>query len=112
MEAPDELYQFTTICLNRETGKTVWSKVAREEVPHEGHQQNNTYASASAVTDGEVVLAFFGSRGLHCYDLDGKLIWSKEFGHMQTKMGFGEGASPALHGNVVVVNWDHEGEDF
>ena len=31
---------------------------------------------------------------------------------MKTKMGFGEGASPALHGNTVIVNWDHEGDDF
>jgi outer membrane protein assembly factor BamB len=111
-ETPDESYQFTTFCLDRKTGKTLWSKVAREEVPHEGHQQNNTYASGSAVTDGEVVLAFFGSRGLHAYDLEGKALWSKDFGRMKTKMGFGEGASPALRGEVVVVNWDHEGEDF
>jgi outer membrane protein assembly factor BamB len=111
-EAPDETYQFSVMCLDRKTGKTVWSKIAREEVPHEGHQQNNTYASGSAVTDGTVVLAFFGSRGLHCYDLQGNPKWSKDFGHMKTKMGFGEGASPALHGDTVVVNWDHEGDDF
>jgi len=111
-ETPNEAYQFSVICLDRKTGKTLWTRIAREEVPHEGHQQNNTYASASAVTDGEVVAGFFGSRGLHCYDLKGNLKWSKDFGHMKTKMGFGEGASPALHGNALVVNWDHEGEDF
>jgi len=111
-EAPNETYQFSVLCLDRKTGKTLWTKIAREEVPHEGHQQNNTYASASAVTDGEVVVGFFGSRGLHCYDLNGNPKWSKDFGRMKTKMGFGEGASPALHGNALVVNWDHEGEDF
>jgi len=101
-------YQFIVLCLDRSTGKTLWQKVAREEVPHEGTQQNNTFASASPITDGEVVLAFFGSRGLHCYDLDGNLKWSKQLGRMQTRMGFGEGASPALHGNTIVVNWDDE----
>jgi outer membrane protein assembly factor BamB len=111
-ETPNELYQFSVLCLDRKSGNILWQKAAREEVPHEGHQQNNTYASASAITDGQLVLAFFGSRGLHCYDFEGNLKWSKDFGHMQTKMGFGEGASPALHGDVVVVNWDHEGEDF
>ncbi len=111
-EAPDEVYQFAVLCLDRNTGKTLWQKIAREEVPHEGHQQNNTYASGSAVTDGQLVLAFFGSRGLHCYDLEGNLKWSKDFGHMRTKMGFGEGASPALHGDAVIVNWDNEGDDF
>jgi len=111
-ETPDQVYQFVVLCLDRKTGKTLWQKVARETVPHEGHQQNNTYASASPLTDGQVLIAFFGSRGLHCYDLDGNLKWSKDFGQMRTKMGFGEGASPALYGNTVVVVWDHEGDDF
>jgi outer membrane protein assembly factor BamB len=111
-ETPNEFYQFSVICLDRKTGKTTWTKIAREEVPHEGHQQNNTHASGSAVTDGEVMVAFFGSRGLHCYDLQGNPKWSKDFGQMRTKLGFGEGASPALHGDTVVVIWDHEGEDF
>ena len=111
-EAPNEAYQFVVLCLDRSTGKTLWQKIARDEVPHEGHQANNTFASASPVTDGQVVIAYFGSRGLHCYDLEGNLKWTKDFGHMKTKMGFGEGASPALSGDTVVVNWDHEGDDF
>ena len=111
-ETPDEVYQFSILCLDRNSGKILWQKTAREEAPHEGHQQNNTFASASAVTDGQLVLAFFGSRGLHCYDLEGNLKWSKDFGRMRTKMGFGEGASPALRGDTVVVAWDHEGDDF
>jgi outer membrane protein assembly factor BamB len=111
-ESPDQVYQFAVLCLDRSTGKTLWQKVAREEIPHEGHQQNNTYASASPITDGHLVFAFFGSRGLHCYDFDGNLKWSKDFGRMKTKMGFGEGASPALYGDKLIVNWDHEGDDF
>ena len=111
-DTPNEAYQFVILCLDRKTGKTLWQKTAREAVPHEGHQQNNTYASASPITDGQLVVAFFGSRGLHCYDMDANLKWSKDFGQMRTKMGFGEGASPALYGNTVVVNWDHEGDDF
>jgi outer membrane protein assembly factor BamB len=70
---PNEVYQFMVLCLDRKTGKTLWQKVAREKVPHEGHQQNNTFASASPITDGEHVLAYFGSRGLHCYDVEGNL---------------------------------------
>jgi len=59
-----------------------------------------------------LLLAYFGSRGLHCYDFDGNLRWEKDFGKMKTRMGFGEGASPALSGDTVVVNWDTEGDDF
>jgi len=107
-EKPADPYQFKVLCLDRATGKTLWQKDAREVVPHEGTQPNNTFASASPITDGQVVLAFFGSRGLHCYDMNGNLKWSKDFGQMQTKMTFGEGASPALEGNTVIVSWDDE----
>lgn len=111
-EKPNEFYQFVLLCLDRETGKTVWQKIAREEVPHEGHQADHGFASYSPVTDGQLVFAYFGSRGLHCYDLQGNLKWEKDFGRMQTKMSFGEGSSPALFGNTIVINWDHEGDDF
>ena len=108
---PSEVYQFMVLCLDRKTGKPLWQKVAREEVPHEGHQQNNTFASASPITDGQYLLAYFGSRGLHCYDVEGNLKWSKDFGQMKTKMGFGEGASPTLYGDSVILNWDDEGNN-
>lgn len=107
-QKPTEKYQFTVLCLARNTGKILWRKIAREEVPHAGHQPNNTFASASPSTDGKVVVAYFGSQGLHCYDMEGNLKWAKDFGRMQTKMGFGEGASPMLHGDTVIVNWDDE----
>lgn len=111
-EKPTDSYKFTVLCLDRKTGKTIWEKVAKETIPHEGHHQDHGFASASPITDGKVVLAYFGSRGLYCYDLDGNLKWSKEFGELRTRNSFGEGASPALSGEVVVVNWDHEGDDF
>lgn len=107
-EKPTDPYQFVVLCLDRLTGKILWQKIAREEVPHEGIQPNNTYASASPITDGQVVLAFFGSRGLYCYDMEGNLKWSKDLGRMQTRMGFGEGSTPALHGGTVIAYWDDE----
>lgn len=111
-KGPNGTYRFTLICVERASGKILWQKVARESAPHEGRQENNTFASASPVTDGELVWAFFGSRGLYCYDFAGTLKWQKDFGLMKTKMGFGEGASPALSGDILVINWDHEGDDF
>jgi outer membrane protein assembly factor BamB len=106
------MFQFTVFCVDRASGKILWRKVARETSPHEGRQENNTFASASPVTDGQYVWAFFGSRGLHCYDFEGHLKWQKDFGLMKTRNGFGEGASPALSGDIIVIPWDHEGEDF
>jgi outer membrane protein assembly factor BamB len=112
-EKPTDVHEFVVMCLDRKTGKTIWQKTAKQEIPHEGHHQDHGFASASPVTDGEVLLAYFGSRGLHCYDMEGNLKWSKDFGDMITRNGFGEGASPALFKDTVIVNWDDETEgDF
>ena len=112
-EKPTEVHQFAILCLDRQTGKTLWQKIAREEVPHEGHHPTEgSYAPSSPVTDGKLVFAYFGSRGLHCYDFDGNLKWSKDLGQMRIKMGFGEGSSPALFGNTIVVTRDQEEGSF
>jgi outer membrane protein assembly factor BamB len=110
--APPGPQRFTILAIGRRDGRTIWQKVLREEVPHEGHHATNTFASASALTDGEHVYAFFGSRGLYALDLKGHVKWEKDLGDMNIKLGFGEAASPALHGDRLVVNWDHEGESF
>jgi outer membrane protein assembly factor BamB len=111
-EKPTEEQQFVLLALDRATGHVQWRKAAREEVPHEGHHQDHGFSSSSPVTDGRNVFAYFGSRGLHAFDVAGNLQWSKDLGRMQTKNSFGEGSSPALHGDTIVVTWDHEGEDF
>ena len=112
--APSEgrVHQFLVLCFDHASGKELWRTPVCEAVPHEGIHQTNSHASASPVTDGERVYAFFGSRGLYCLDLEGKVIWSKNFGLMRTRNQFGEGASPSLSGDHLIVNWDHEGESF
>lgn len=109
---PTEAHQFLLLCLDRETGKTLWQKVAGEEVPHEGHHADHGFSSHSPITDGKHVFAYFGSRGLHCYDLEGNFKWKKDLGQMSTRNSFGEGSSPGLFGKTIVINWDHQGDDF
>jgi hypothetical protein len=109
---PTAPYRFVLLCIDRNTGKTIWEQTAKELVPHEGHHRDHGFASHSPVTDGTHVVAYFGSRGLHCYDLEGKRLWEKDLGKQSTRSGFGEGSSPALHKGIIVINWDHEGEDF
>ena len=110
-EAPKEVQQFAVLCLERATGKTLWQKVVKEELPHEGHHRDHGFASHTPVTDGTNLYAWFGSRGLHCLDFKGNVKWSVDFGDMRTRAGFGEGNSVALHGDTIAVQWDHEGED-
>lgn len=109
---PTKFQEFVVLALDRGTGKILWRKTARKEVPHEGRHATNSYASGSPVTDGEHLYVPFGSRGFYCYDLNGNLKWEKDLGDMQTKMSFGEGASPALAGNHLIIHWDHEAGSF
>ena len=108
MMQPRIPHRFMVYAFDRRTGKIVWERAAREATPHEGsHPENGTWASSSAVTDGEHVIAFFESEGLYAYDMDGTLIWQKDLGRKTMRNEFGEGTTPALHGNRLVITWDH-----
>lgn len=109
---PTAPHEFTVIALNRTTGKVEWQKVARKEVPHEGKHQTSSYAGASPITDGKRLWVPFGSRGFYCYDLQGNLLWEKDLGRMRTRLSFGEGSSPAIAGNLMLIVWDHEEQSF
>ena len=105
-------YRFDLLCLNRADGNILWRRTSRTEAPHEGRHEDGSWASGSPLTDGEHVFAWFGSRGLYCYDMNGVLRWEKDFGDMRIRYGWGEGNSPALHGSRLIVQWDHEGDSF
>jgi outer membrane protein assembly factor BamB len=110
--APDTWHQFVVLAIDRNTGKERWRKTCAERVPHEGHHDSHSYAAGSPVTDGERLIASFGSFGLYCFDLDGKLLWEKQLGRQETRLGWGEAVTPALHKGRVYVTWDHEGDSF
>src|SRR5262249_18539771 len=69
----------------------------------------NGYASASCTTDGQRVYAFFGTPGLFCYDVEGKLLWKHSFGVFTSETGWGTPASPFLHGDPVIPHCAHNG---
>ena len=104
--------QFIVISYDRKSGAERWRRVVRQATPHEGTHLDATWASGSALTDGRRIYAYFGSFGLYCLDMAGEPVWEVDLGDMQTRASFGEGASPALYGNTLVINWDHEGPSF
>jgi outer membrane protein assembly factor BamB len=107
---PRILHKFVVIALSRSDGKVVWERTVREEVPHEGsHTDNGTWASSSVVTDGVHLFANFESKGLYAFDMDGKSVWEKDLGDKRMRNQFGEGSTPALHGNRLVLVWDQQG---
>ena len=97
------------LCYSTETGKLLWdvAEVSEEDEPT---HPTNPYCAASPVTNGKVVVAFFGSAGLCCYDLEGNLQWKKQLGSPQHL--FGQGASPTIHGDVVTMNYGPGTEQF
>lgn len=104
--------QFVVICINRRDGRIIWQRTVHKRLPHEGGHNTASHASNSPATDGKHVFAFFGSHGLYCLDFQGKIQWKRDLGEMKSKHGHGEGSSPTLFGDMVIINWDHEGQSF
>ncbi len=106
---PGSVLQFVIIAYDKNSGMELWKKVLAEEKPaDETSHVDGSWASNSPVTNGKYVYAYFGSRGLFCMDMQGNLIWSRDFGQMQKKRSFGEGSSPALYNDRIVIQWDDE----
>ena len=102
-------HRFEVLAIDRATGRTVWRRTATTAIPHEGYHRNyGSFASNSPVTDGKQVYAFFGSRGLFAYSLDGDLVWRKDFGvKLRMDNGWGEGTAPTLYENRLILHFDH-----
>jgi outer membrane protein assembly factor BamB len=100
---------FRIFCFDRQSGAERWSQTAIRATPHEGTHETNGYASASPCTDGKHVYAHFGSQGTFCFTMTGEPVWQRDFGDMHTRNEFGEGSSPTLAGDLLIVPWDHEG---
>lgn len=111
-DSDDELpvYRFIVLCVSRSNGKILWQTKVREQRPHQGHHETGSMAPASPVTDGKHVWASFGSRGLYCLDMNGNVVWEAETVKMKKNGRFGEGSSPVLVDNAVIVLADHEGQ--
>jgi outer membrane protein assembly factor BamB len=114
----DTVHRWKVLCLDKRTGKILWERTAHEGVPAVRRHFKASHANSTPATDGEHVVAFFGSEGLHCYDLQGKLLWSKDFGLLDS--GFfrvpedqwGFGSSPVIHRDRVIVQCDVQKDSF
>ena len=110
--------KWVVIALDRKTGKTVWQTTAYEGVPKEKRHIKATYANATPVTDGRYVIAFFGSQGLYAFDMNGKAVWQKDLGFLNTgaydlpEYEWGTASSPIIYKNLVIVQCDTQDESF
>jgi hypothetical protein len=90
---PRDIHRFIVLAIDRPTGRVVWERTAREERPRQPAMKDGTWASSSAVTDGQRVYAFFESSGLYTYDMAGNLLWQKHLGEKKMFADVGESGS-------------------
>ncbi len=106
------VHEWKVYCLDKKTGKIVWQQTAQKGVPRAKRHTKATQANATMATDGKNLVAFFGSEGLYCYDLKGKLRWKKDLGilasgpYNATELEWGFASSPIIYKNRVLVQCD------
>ena len=104
----DLKHTFKVVCLDRDTGKIIWERVAYEGAVQDSRHKKASFASSTPATDGKYVFAFFGSEGLYAYDFNGKQIWKQNLGTLGTA-SVGYGVSPILYGDLVIMQCDDSG---
>ena len=110
--------RWVVMALDRGTGRVIWQQTAYEGVPREKRHIKATYANATPATDGRRVVAFFGSQGLYGFDMDGRLLWKKDLGVLNTgaydlpEYEWGTASSPIIYKNLAIVQCDTQNESF
>ncbi|PYI82349.1 MAG: hypothetical protein DME26_17975 [Verrucomicrobia bacterium] len=103
------------ICADKATGKILWQRTAHEGIPAIKRHTKATHANSTPATDGQHVVCLFGSEGLFCFDAEGRLLWQKDLGHLDSgyyivpEAQWGFGSSPIIHKNLVIVQCDVQG---
>jgi outer membrane protein assembly factor BamB len=114
----DAPQRFEVHCLDRRDGSRLWARVAHEGVPRVKRHPKSSHASPTPATDGRHVVAFFGSEGLHCYDMDGTLLWKKDMGmldsgyYMVPDAQWGFASSPLIHQGRLILLCDVQKDSF
>ena len=108
-------HRWVIFCYDKFTGKELWRKTAHKGSPRATRHVKATQANTSLALDGKNLIAFFGSEGLYCYDLDGNLKWSKDLGVINISkygIGWGYASSPAIHQDRIALTCDDPSNPF
>ncbi len=112
------IFSWHVYCIDRRTGKILWNRESHKGKPKVKRHPKSTHASPTPCTDGNYVVAFFGSEGMYCYDMEGKLIWKKDLGKLDwgffssPSAQWGGGSSPVIHGQMVIIQCDVQENSF
>ncbi len=111
-------HKWKVLALDKKTGKILWEQTAHEGVPKTKWHPKSSQASPSPVTDGTVVVAYFGSEGLYAYSTEGKLLWKKDVGLQNAGWFFdpdsewGAASSPVVYRHTVILQCDRQKDSF
>ena len=112
------VHRWLVYCLAKTSGEIIWEALAAESVPKDKRHIKATYANSTPATNGEIVVAFFGSEGLFAFDMAGKFLWEKDLGRLNAgaydlpSYEWGTASSPIIYRDLVIVQCDTQGEDF
>lgn len=110
--------KWSLFALDKKNGKILWERVAYEGVPREKRHMKSTYASSTPVTDGRIVVAWFGSQGVYAYDFNGRLLWKVDLGRLNLgaydipTYEWGTASSPIIWNNLVILQCDTQDDSF
>ncbi len=110
--------QWRLIALDRATGKVIWNTLGLEAVPKVKRHTKASHCNSTPATDGNRIVAIFGSEGLFCFDRDGKLLWKRDLGPMDSgyfqspTAQWGFASSPIIHEGKVIVQCDVQKDSF
>ncbi len=114
----DSEYDFVLCCLDKNSGDMVWQQVACSGKPAVRRHSKSSHANPTVATNGEFLIAFFGSEGLYCYDMNGTLVWKKDLGLLDSGWfldpgyQWGFGSSPIVFQDRVIVQCDIQKGSF
>ncbi len=107
--------QWIILCYDKTSGKELWRQTARTGQPRATRHAKATHANTTVCVDGKHVVAFLGSEGLYCYDMDGTLLWSRDLGVINISkygIGWGYASSPAIHNDRIALVCDDPTNPF
>jgi outer membrane protein assembly factor BamB len=116
--AEEGLFAWHLYCIDKTSGKVLWDRQSYKGKPKVKRHPKSTHANSTPCTDGKCVVAFFGSEGLYCYDVEGKLLWQKNLGvldwgfYTSPAAQWGGGCSPVIHERMVIVQCDVQKDSF
>jgi outer membrane protein assembly factor BamB len=111
-------HRWMVYAFDKRTGKTLWERVAHEGEPREKRHIKSTYASSTPATDGRIVVAWFGSHGVHAFDLDGAPLWKVDLGRLDLgaydipTYEWGTASSPIIWNDLVILQCDTQADSF